>query len=132
MRIFLLILFGILSGVLGGMGMGGGTLFIPLLTLVLGISQQNAQGINLIAFLPMSIFALVLHFKNKLVKWKTALILSSSGLLSAIASSFLANSVNPQKLSYLFGIFLIVMGVIDFVIFIVQQKKNQIKHEPKE
>ena len=128
----MLILFGIFSGILGGMGMGGGTLLIPLLTLVLGIPQQNAQGINLIAFLPMSIFALVLHFKNKLVKWKTALILSSSGLLSAIASSFLANSVNPQKLSFLFGIFLIVMGVIDFVIFIVQQKKNQIKHEPKE
>ena len=131
MRIFLLILFGIFSGILGGMGMGGGTLFIPLLTLVLGISQQNAQGINLIAFLPMSIFALVLHFKNKLVRWKTALLLSSAGLLSAIASSFLANSVNPKKLSFWFGIFLIVMGVLDFVIFIVHKKK-QIEIEPKE
>ena len=70
MYIFLLILFGVIGGVLGGMGMGGGTLLIPLLTLGLNLTQQNAQAINLMAFLPMSIFALIIHFKNKLVRYK--------------------------------------------------------------
>ena len=63
-------LIGIIGGVLGGMGMGGGTLLIPLLTIFLNLPQKEAQAINLIAFLPMSIIALILHYKNKLLKFK--------------------------------------------------------------
>ena len=62
-----LIVFGFISGILGGMGMGGGTLLIPLLNF-LDIEQQTIQAINLISFLPMACVALGLHFKNKLVK----------------------------------------------------------------
>ena len=41
MEIFLLILFGFLAGIIGGMGMGGGTILIPLLTIFLSISQKR-------------------------------------------------------------------------------------------
>jgi len=47
--IILSLLFGILSGVLGGLGMGGGTLLIPLLTIFLNFEQKLAQGINLLS-----------------------------------------------------------------------------------
>ena len=63
---YLYLIFGILSGVIGGMGMGGGTLLIPLLTIFCGISQIVAQMYNLLAFLPMSIIAIFIHYKNKL------------------------------------------------------------------
>ena len=39
MTIFLLILFGLLGGIFGGMGMGGGTMLIPLLTIFLNFSH---------------------------------------------------------------------------------------------
>ena len=58
---------GIVGGILGGMGMGGGTLLIPLLTFFLDVSQKNAQAINLISFIPMAVIALILHAKNKLI-----------------------------------------------------------------
>ena len=52
MQIFLLILAGIVGGIIGGMGMGGGTLLIPILTIFLDVPQKNAQAINLVAFIP--------------------------------------------------------------------------------
>ena len=60
----LFIVFGIIGGLLGGMGMGGGTLLIPLLTLGLDVPQQTAQLLNLLTFIPMSAFALIVHAKN--------------------------------------------------------------------
>ena len=59
---------GLAGGMLGGMGMGGGTVLIPLLTILLGVPQHAAQAINLISFLPMAGVALIIHFKNGLVE----------------------------------------------------------------
>ena len=61
------ILIGLGSGVLGGMGMGGGTALIPLLTIFTSVHQKTAQAINLISFIPMAVVALFLHVKNGLV-----------------------------------------------------------------
>ena len=61
---------GVLGGVLGGMGMGGGTILIPLLSIFYAVSQHTAQAVNLISFLPMAVVALIIHLKNKLVDFK--------------------------------------------------------------
>ena len=52
---------GICGGVLAGMGMGGGTLTIPILVLLLSVDQLTAQFANLIAFLPTGAAALGVH-----------------------------------------------------------------------
>ena len=52
---------GLFGGLVGGMGMGGGTLLIPIITLLAGFKQLEAQGINLISFIPMSMVALILQ-----------------------------------------------------------------------
>ena len=57
---FLLILVGFLAGVIGGMGMGGGTILVPLLSF-LDIGQKSIQATNLISFLPMCVVALLFH-----------------------------------------------------------------------
>ena len=62
--IVLNVLFGFISGIFGGLGMGGGTLLIPLLSIFLGMEQKLCQGINLVAFLVMALFSLIIHFKN--------------------------------------------------------------------
>ena len=61
MSVLLLILIGIAGGIIGGMGMGGGTLLIPLMTLLAGVEQHTAQAINLAAFIPMSAVALAVQ-----------------------------------------------------------------------
>ena len=107
----LLIIFGIVGGILGGMGMGGGTLLIPLLTIGANMVQQEAQAINLIAFLPMSLIALVIHSRNSLVKYKIGVPIAISGTITSIFSSILASQVKSQNLSIWFGIFLIIIGI---------------------
>ncbi|MBQ5927194.1 MAG: TSUP family transporter, partial [Clostridia bacterium] len=68
MRFYLYLLLGFLGGIPAGMGMGGGTVTIPLLILLGGVEQKIAQSANLFAFLPMSLFALSMHAKNGLLK----------------------------------------------------------------
>ena len=123
MKIFLLILFGFLGGILGGMGMGGGTLLIPLLTIFLNIAQKEAQAINLLAFLPMSLIALIIHCKNKLIKYKYGIPIIITGIISSVISSFFVNKTSSENLRFLFGIFLIVMGIFQiFSLFIFKKK----------
>ena len=81
MSFLIFLLCGIAGGVLGGMGMGGGTLLIPLLTAVCGVKQTAAQGVNLLCFLPMSAVALAVHAKSGLLKKEGLAFLTVPALL---------------------------------------------------
>jgi uncharacterized membrane protein YfcA len=107
---------GVVGGVLGGMGMGGGTLLIPLLTFFLDVSQKNAQAFNLISFIPMAVIALILHYKNGLVKLKGMLALIVSALITSVGGSFLVTLVEGDLQTKLFGGFLILLAIIKFVL----------------
>ena len=123
---FWLVLIGFCGGILGGMGMGGGTLLIPLLTIGLKISQQNAQAINLLAFLPMSIFALIVHCKNKLVKFKFALPVILAGIISSVGGALLATKIDSSNLKVWFGIFLVIVGMFQIVsLFVFSKRCNE-------
>ena len=112
---YILLIFGFLAGTIGGMGMGGGTILIPLLTIFMEINQIVAQGYNLIAFLPMSLIAIYIHYKNNLIKTNFLPLIIISGIIFAVVGSFLANLIDKDILKILFGIFLIVLSVIEFV-----------------
>ena len=114
---------GAVSGVIAGMGMGGGTLLIPILTIFLDVEQRLAQGINLIAFVPMAIVALIIHCKNKLVDFKIGVPIIVSGLIATICGSLLAMELNNSTLQKLFGVFLLLIGIWQ-IITIFYPKKN--------
>lgn len=115
MTIFLLILFGFLAGVIGGMGMGGGTILIPMLTIFLSFSQTSAQGINLICFFFLALPALFIHFKNKMIETHMLWLIMLSGLLFSLLGAYLANLINGKFLKIMFGIFLILLSIWQFV-----------------
>ncbi|MCL2540223.1 MAG: sulfite exporter TauE/SafE family protein [Firmicutes bacterium] len=104
------ILAGLAGGLLGGMGMGGGTLLIPILTLMLGISQHMAQSTNLIVFIPMCIIVLFIHIKNKLIDFKAFALTVIPAIGVAVGAGFLAADINEKNLKLYFGIFLLVVG----------------------
>lgn len=104
-----------LGGVIGGMGMGGGTLLIPLLTLCAGLEQHLAQAINLMAFIPMSIIALAIHKKNGYVCFKHAAPVSAIALVGAVGGSFAARYAGGYELKACFGAFLIALGIVQAV-----------------
>lgn len=125
------IIAGILSGVVAGMGMGGGTLLIPILTIFFNIAQQQAQGINLLAFLPCAVVSLIIHIKNKLVDFKIGLPIILTGVLSSIGASFLAVNLNNKVLQILFGVFLLLIGLQQGIITSIMLIKNKIKKKIK-
>jgi len=111
----LLIVFGIFGGILGGMGMGGGTLLIPLLTIFAGFEQHLAQSINLFVFIPLAIVSLLIHTKNNLIDYKKGLIILIPACFTAILSSLLATKTSAEDLQVYFSIFLIVLGVFQII-----------------
>jgi uncharacterized membrane protein YfcA len=60
-------LVGLASAILSSMGLGGGGVLLVYLTGFTSLSQINAQGINLIFFIPIAFVSCVLHLKNKLI-----------------------------------------------------------------
>lgn len=108
------ILSGLAAGVLAGMGMGGGTLLIPLLTLALGVGQQDAQGINMLAFLPGAVLALWIHKKAGRVTLKGCWPMLLFGLLGSALGALAAGWIQTECLKKLFGIFLIILGLLQW------------------
>lgn len=121
------IIVGVLAGIICGMGMGGGTLLIPMLVLLLGFEQINAQSINLVAFLPTAIVALLIQIRSGLVQYKIVWPLAVFGLLSAIGGAFLAKIIDPNILKVLFGVFLAGLGVWQLIGLIGSKKKAKLK-----
>jgi len=80
---FLTIL-GFFAGIIGGMGMGGGTILIPALILFAHIDPKIAQSVNLLSSIPMTIFALIIHIRSKNVVFSLVLPIAIFGVLGAI------------------------------------------------
>ena len=102
---------GFFAGIIGGMGLGGGTILIPALVLLINIDPKLAQSINLLSSIPMTIFALSIHIKNKNVERSLVLPIAIWGIFGAILGSFTANYLPSQLLRKLFGIFLFIIGL---------------------
>lgn len=123
---------GLASGVIAGMGMGGGTFLIPVLTIFFDIVQSKAQGINLFAFLPCAVVSLIVHIKNKLVDFKVGLPIIFAGVISSALASMLALNLKNEFLQVLFGIFLLIIGLVQGYVaiktIIKNKTKNKIKH----
>ena len=111
MSFYLYLLLGIFGGIPAGMGMGGGTVTIPLLGLVGGVEQKVAQCANLFSFLPMSGFALQKHSQNGLVKTQGILWVIIPALLLSIGGSLAAVYLPSVVLKKMFGAFLIGLAV---------------------
>ena len=84
MRELLLFVIGAAAGVISGMGMGGGTLLIPALTLLMGIPQRQAQGVNMLSFLPAAAAALYIHKKEGRLELKSSLPVIAAGIVGAL------------------------------------------------
>lgn len=123
MNIFLLILFGFLAGIIGGMGMGGGTVLVPLLSF-LDLEQKTIQAINLISFLPMCLVALCFHWKNGLLKPKNILYVIIPAVVFAVVGAFFASDAQNKFLRTCFAIFLIAVGVWQLIVAIKFQLRK--------
>lgn len=119
------VLIGLLSGIVSGTGMGGGTILIFLLSFVMGVEQHIAQATNLIFFIPTAIVAILVNFKNKNIDLKLAITISIFGILGAIIGANVSIHIDVTILKKCFGIFLLLIAVneINSIIKLYKTKK---------
>jgi uncharacterized membrane protein YfcA len=96
------------------MGIGGGTILIPALSILLDTQQQTAQVINLVYFVPTAVIALITHARQGNIEKKQLAPIIFFGLIGAAGGSIAANHLDAGLLRKLFGGFLLAMGVYEF------------------
>ena len=101
------ILIGFLTGIAASMGLGGGFILIIWLTLFKGLSQTQAQGVNLLFFLPIALFSVLIHSKNKLIEWKIVPFAVLSGIIGAALGSIISFTLTDNTLRMLFSLLII-------------------------
>lgn len=102
---------GTLLGILSGLGVGGGSILILWLTLVLGMEYPEARFLNLLFFLPSALIATVFRQKGKQLEIKKLLPAIIAGCIAAAAFSLLSRYVTTEPLQKLFGALLLLVGL---------------------
>ena len=104
------LLVGTATGILSGLGVGGGSLLLVWMTAFAGLDQHTAQGINLLYFLPAAAAALPGHQKAGLIDRKSAVPAILAGLVSAGLCAWLSAGLDTALLRRCFGLFLLFIG----------------------
>ena len=102
---------GILLGFLAGLGIGGGSLLLLWLTLVLGTDQETARAINLLFFLPAAVVACCFRWKQGSLDWKRVLPAIAAGCGGAFLGTWLGHRLDTAVLKKGFGILLLATGI---------------------
>lgn len=104
---------GLLTGFLSSLlGVGGGIVMVPMLTMLLHFPQQQAQGISLAAMMPIAFTGALKHNKLGNVDFRVAEWIAAGAVVGAITGSTLANILPSADLKLTFGTFLIIMAAL--------------------
>jgi hypothetical protein len=110
-HVVIAVVVGFAAGILAGMfGVGGGILFVPVLTLALGLEQHHAQATSLLAILPTVAVGTWRQQRYGNVRWRASLILGVAGVGGVLAGGSLAESLPGDVLRRLFGALLVVVA----------------------
>ena len=115
---------GFFSGILGGMGVGGGMLLIPAATMFLSLSQHKAQSLNLFCFIPSALCAIIVHIKNKNISFKTAIPIIITGVPLALLGAYISTNLSSRIMGKLFGLFILIFGIKEICVGIKAKKKR--------
>lgn len=101
----------LLSGLTASLGLGGGFVLVIYLTAVANMPQTQAQGINLLFFIPIAALSLILHAKNKLLDKKPLLPAILGGVPGVGLGFGVGCLIGAEWLSKLFAVFILVIGL---------------------
>lgn len=117
------IIFSCLLGFLSGLGVGGGSLLILWLTLVLNMEHNLARSLNLLFFIPCAIITSLFRWKQGALDIKKVIPAIIGGCISAAIFSIISRTIDIAMLKKLFGILLLCTGVRE--LFYKPKKKEQ-------
>jgi uncharacterized protein len=108
----LAIALGFAAGMLAGLfGVGGGVLFVPTLTLGLGLTQLHAETTSLLAIIPTVIAGTWRQQRYGNVRWRPAIVIGLAAIGGVEGGVALAESLPEHALRRLFGVLMILVAV---------------------
>jgi uncharacterized membrane protein YfcA len=109
--VLLALVLGFSAGVLSGLfGVGGGILFVPTLTLVLGLTQLHAEATSLLAILPTAAAGVWRQRSYGNVRWRAALILGVAAIAGVEGGVQIAEALPEHALRKLFGVLMLAVA----------------------
>lgn len=111
----MLIIIAIICGVISGMGIGGGSIFILLTTIFDILEHKQAQGLNIVMFIIVGIVTTIYNIKKKNIEIKTFLKLILPVCMGSITGIFLLKKIDEQFLKKCFYVFIISIGIYEII-----------------
>ena len=110
-NVFGALLIGVAGGIAGGLlGIGGGTLYVPALVLILGVEQNVAQGVSLAAIIPTAISATATNLRHGYVDGRLVATVVPAAIVLALVGASIAGKLDNDTLSRIFGVIVLYVG----------------------
>ena len=119
----MLILISVISGILAGMGIGGGALFVMFSTIFLQFDQKYAQAINLIMFISVGLSATISNIKYKKIDFKLIKKTLPFLFAGAFIGSGILKKIQSENLRKYFSCFLVAIGIYEIITSLKRIKK---------
>jgi uncharacterized protein len=111
MHIAIAVAVGLVAGVISGMlGVGGGTISIPAMVLLLGIEQHTAQGVSLAAMMFTALVGAFIHYRQGNVKLNAVFLIAPGAVAFSYLGAWAAGHVTAEWLTRAFAISLLLIG----------------------
>ena len=105
------IIVGTALGFLSGLGVGGGSLLMLWLTIVLDAPHEHARLMNLLFFVPCAAAAFVFRFRSGKANWPVLLTAMSAGCIGSVIGNLLGRQLDLVLMRKIFGVFFIICGI---------------------
>lgn len=107
-----LVLLGLASGMLAGLlGVGGGIILVPVLSLLFGVPHVAAKGTSLAVILPTAVMGTIRNRHTELTALRPAAVVGVAGIVSALAATQLSVGLDPEVSRGVFAALLVVVAV---------------------
>lgn len=110
-----ILLISILAGIVGSiLGLGGGIIVTPALTLLFGVSIEHAIGASIISVIATSSGSAIAYIRDKITNLRVGMFLEIATTVGAITGAFIGGIIAPNLLYIIFGL-LLIYSVINMI-----------------
>lgn len=111
-EVLLVVALGVAAGAAAGLfGVGGGIIFVPTLTLVLGLDQLEAEATSLLAIIPVAVLGSWRQTRAGTVRWRDATVMGLVSVVTAVAGALAADVAPERALRVGFAVLLVATAV---------------------
>lgn len=123
----IILVIAIFAGIFGAvLGLGGGMIVTPALTMLFGIDIKYAIGASLIAVIATSSGAAAAYTRDKITNIRAGMFLEIATTIGAVTGAFIAGIIAPDILYGIFGILLLYTAVM-----MLKKRKNELPQDVK-